>query len=411
MSASPPASPQRLTILGSTGTIGVNTLRVVAEHPGQFFIHALTAHSNSKLLAAQCRQFVPRFAVLGSALEAAQLQQQLRNEGLATEVLHGTEALVAMASSPDVDTVMAAIVGGAGLLPTLAAARTGKKVLLANKEALVMAGDIFTEAARCSGAAILPIDSEHNAIFQCLPMNEQGRFQPVAATGFERIVLTASGGPFRLLPAADFAAITPDQACAHPNWVMGRKISVDSATLVNKGLELIEASYLFDTPPNQIDVVVHPQSIVHSMVYYRDGSVLAQLGNPDMRTPIAYGLAWPARIKAGVTPLDLTRIGRLDFMEPDLQRFPGLALGRAAAESKGSAPNIFNAANEIAVAAFLARQISFQQIPAIIAETLSRLDCPGPRTLSDVLAIDASARELSSTLVDQLVAKAGELPA
>ena len=405
------SSVQRLTILGSTGTIGVNTLRVVAEHPQQFALYALTAHHNSKLLGEQCRRFTPRFAVLGNAKDAAALQGSLREDGVATEVLYGGDALASVASADDVDTVMAAIVGGAGLLPTLAAARSGKKVLLANKEALVMAGDIFMDAARKSGAAILPIDSEHNAIFQCLPMNAGARFDHDPAAGFERIVLTASGGPFRQLPVERFASITPEQACAHPNWVMGRKISVDSATLVNKGLELIEASYLFDTPPSRIDVVVHPQSIIHSLVYYRDGSVLAQLGNPDMRTPIAYGLAWPERIAAGVAPLDLARIGRLDFMEPDLSRFPGLALGRSAAEARGAAPNIFNAANEIAVAAFLARQIGFQQIPAIIAEALNVLDCPTPRSLSDVLATDAKARELSATLVDKLVAKAGELSA
>lgn len=399
--------PQRLTILGSTGTIGVNTLRVVAEHSDRYVIHALTAHRNTTLLAEQCRIFNPRYAVLAQGNEAESLQLTLRKAGSATEVLHGAEALAAVASAVEVDAVMAAIVGSAGLLPTLAAASAGKKVLLANKEALVMAGDIFLQAARASGAAILPIDSEHNAIFQCLPMNAQARFDNASEHGFDRIVLTASGGPFRDMPAAAFAAVTPEQACAHPNWVMGRKISVDSATLVNKGLELIEASYLFDTPPSRIDVVVHPQSIVHSLVYYRDGSVLAQLGNPDMRTPIAYGLAWPQRIASGVERLDLVKAGKLEFRQPDPERFPGLALGRAAAEARGPAPNIFNAANEMAVAAFLARQLGFQQIPAIIAQALNLLDCPAPRTLGDVLEIDARSRALTAGLI----VKAGGSPA
>ena len=397
---------QRLTILGSTGTIGVNTLRVVADHPNRYVIHALTAHRNLGLLAEQCRQFNPCYAVLAEGDDAESLQRMLRSTGVATEVLSGADALAAVASEDTVDTVMAAIVGSAGLLPTLAAASAGKKVLLANKEALVMAGDILQQAARQSGAAILPIDSEHNAIFQCLPMNAQARFDHANERGFDRIVLTASGGPFRDLPASGFDTITPEQACAHPNWVMGRKISVDSATLVNKGLELIEASYLFDTPPARIDVVVHPQSIVHSMVYYRDGSVLAQLGNPDMRTPIAYGLAWPERIAAGVAPLDLVKAGKLEFRQPDLARFPGLGLGRAAAEAKGAVPNIFNAANEMAVAAFLARQLGFSQIPAIIAEVMDLLDCSAPQTLGDVLEIDARSRALTAGLI----VKAGGSP-
>ncbi len=400
-----------LTILGSTGTIGVNTLRVLADHPGKFSVHALTANRNIGLLARQCLEFSPRYAVMMDAHSAAQLQTQLKNAGLATEVLYGPAALAAVASATEVDTVMAAIVGGAGLMPTLAAASAGKKVLLANKESLVMAGDLFMEAARHSGAAILPIDSEHNAIFQCLPMNGQARFEHSSATGFEKIVLTASGGPFRCLPAAQFAQVSPQQACAHPNWVMGRKISVDSATLVNKGLELIEASYLFGVPPAQIEVVIHPQSIIHSLVYYRDGSVLAQLGNPDMRTPIAYGLAWPERISAGVDLLDLVRTGRLEFQAPDTQRFPGLALGRAAAEAKGASPVVFNAANEVAVEAFLAGQLSFVQIPAIIAKTLESAVFPAPMTLSDVLQIDAESRALSAEFIVKAVGKsAGTQP-
>lgn len=392
-----------ITILGSTGSIGVNTLRVIAEHADRFEVYALTAHHNTALLAEQCLTFSPRYAVLGDAQQAALLQVQLRQSGLATEVLSGEQGLSEVAAADAVDTVMAAIVGGAGLVPTLAAVNAGKKVLLANKESLVMAGGLFMQAALQSGATLLPIDSEHNAIFQCLPVNAQGRFDHAASAGFEKIVLTASGGPFRTLPAAQFSSVTPDQACAHPNWRMGRKISVDSATLVNKGLELIEASYLFMTPPSRIDVVIHPQSIVHSLVHYRDGSVLAQLGNPDMRTPIAYGLAWPERITAGVALLDLVRIGHLDFHAPDLQRFPGLALGRAAAEARAAMPNVFNAANEVAVAAFLAGKLGFVQIPAIIAEALERAVFPDPATLADVLEIDAHSRALTS----ELIVKAG----
>jgi 1-deoxy-D-xylulose-5-phosphate reductoisomerase len=391
--------PQVLTILGSTGSIGVNTLRVVQEHPERFQIYALTAHHNLALLAEQCQRFNPRYAVVISSQAGVDLKQRLADLACSSEVLVGTEALAHVASANEVTTVMAAIVGGAGLLPTLAAARTGKKVLLANKEALVMAGDLFMQAAKASGARILPIDSEHNAIFQCLPVNAEARFSHEPNHGFAKIVLTASGGPFRSLPYERFAHITPAQACSHPNWQMGRKISVDSASLVNKSLELIEASYLFDTPPALIDIVIHPQSVIHSLVYYRDGSVLAQLGNPDMRTPIAYGLAWPQRIDAGVEMLDLTKLARLDFEEPDFVRFPGLALGRQVAEARGSAPIIFNAANEIAVAAFLDGQLSFTEIPAIIAEALQRQDYPNPQSLAEVLEIDERTRALSRTLL------------
>jgi 1-deoxy-D-xylulose-5-phosphate reductoisomerase len=393
--------PQQLTILGATGSVGVNTLRVVAENPERFGIFALTANRNHALLQQQCLAFNPRYAVLGDEAAAGDLQTRLRSMGCGTEVLCGVEALADVASAPEVDSVMAAIVGGAGLLPTLAAASTGKKVLLANKEALVMSGELFMQAAAQSGAKILPIDSEHNAIFQCLPVNSGARFEHQAGCGFAKIVLTASGGPFLNLPASAFAGITPEQAVAHPNWQMGRKISVDSATLVNKALELIEASYLLATPPGQIDILVHPQSIIHSMVYYRDGSVLAQMGNPDMRTPIAYGLAWPERIGAGVAPLDLARVGKLNFEEPDLQRFPGLSLGRAAAQARGAAPVIFNAANEIAVAAFLARQIGFMQIPAIIDATLQALACANPGSLQEVLAIDAQSRRMAEKLTNK----------
>jgi 1-deoxy-D-xylulose-5-phosphate reductoisomerase len=383
---------QRVTILGATGSIGVNTLRVIAAHRHAYEVFALTANRNTQLLLEQCVSFNPRFAVTADELQAAELRQQLRSTGCLTEVLCGVDGLVAVASAAEVDAVMAAIVGGAGLLPTLAAARAGKKVLLANKEALVMAGELFTRAAVSSGARILPIDSEHNAIFQCLPIDRDGRFDQNPGHGFSKIVLTASGGPFRDADLASLAQVTPDQACAHPNWKMGRKISVDSATMINKALELIEASYLFDTPANSIEILIHPQSIVHSMVYYRDGSVLAQLGNPDMRTPIAYGLAWPQRIDAGVLPLDLAALGRLDFTPADPLRFPGLTLGRQAAESRGAAPIVFNAANEIAVASFLAGQLGFPAIPVIIDQVLQRLDTSAPSTLDDVLDIDRRAR-------------------
>lgn len=388
----PDLHKQRVTILGATGSIGVNTLRVIAEHPAAYELFALTANRNTQLLFEQCCAFQPRFAVTADEQQAGLLRQQLREAGCNTEVLWGVPGLVEVASAPAVDTVMAAIVGGVGLVPTFAAAMAGKKVLLANKEALVMAGDLFMQAARDHGALILPIDSEHNAIFQCLPIDAEGRFDQDPELGFSRIVLTASGGPFLNAAVETLAYVTPDQACAHPNWKMGRKISVDSATMINKALELVEASYLFDTPASCIDILIHPQSIVHSMVYYRDGSVLAQLGNPDMRTPIAYGLAWPRRIEAGVPPLDLAALGRLDFCPADPQRFPGLALGRQVADSRGAAPIIFNAANEIAVEAFLAGELGFTAIPAIIDRVLQQLDIGAPGSLDDVLEIDHRAR-------------------
>jgi 1-deoxy-D-xylulose-5-phosphate reductoisomerase len=386
---------QTVTILGATGSIGVNTLRVIADHPQRFSVFALSAHTNKELLLTQCVAHKPGIAVTGDAESAAWLEAQLRKAGLPTEVQYGPDALASIASAPEVTTVMAAIVGGAGLVPTLAAARAGKKVLLANKESLVMAGELFMAAAARSGAKILPIDSEHNAIFQCLPIDPQARFTRRTDDGFAKIVLTASGGPFRDWNSEAMAAATPAQACKHPNWRMGQKVSVDSATLCNKALELIEASYLFATPASQIDIVIHPQSIVHSLVYYRDGSVLAQLGNPDMRTPIAYGLAWPDRIESGVDSLDLATIGRLEFREPDPVRFPGLRLGRQAAEARGAAPVLFNAANEIAVAAFLAGQVGFGQIPVIIERVMNRLAPPAPADLDAVLALDAESRALA----------------
>lgn len=383
---------QHVTILGATGSIGVSTLRVIAAHPDRYAVFALTANRNTALLLEQCLAFRPAFAVTADAAQAALLREQLAAAGCSTQVLSGVPGLVDVARAEPVDAVMAAIVGGAGLLPTLAAAQAGKKVLLANKEALVMAGDLFMQAARDNGARILPIDSEHNAIFQCLPVNAEARFDHAPAHGFSKIVLTASGGPFRDIALEAMAQVTPDQACAHPNWKMGRKISVDSATMINKALELIEASYLFETPAGRIDILIHPQSIVHSMVYYRDGSVLAQLGNPDMRTPIAHGLAWPERIDAGVAPLDLAQLGRLDFMPADPQRFPGLVLGRQAAASRGAAPIIFNAANEMAVAAFLDGQLGFTGIPVIIDRVLQRLETSAPDSLDEVLDIDRRAR-------------------
>jgi 1-deoxy-D-xylulose-5-phosphate reductoisomerase len=383
---------KRICILGATGSVGVNTLRVIRDNQHLYEVQALTANSNITLLLEQCRLFKPACVVTGSAHSAKQLSSMLAAAGLKVDVDYGPDALAAVASAAEVDTVMAAIVGGAGLLPTMAAAKAGKRVLLANKEALVMAGSLFMEAARTNGATVLPIDSEHNAIFQCLPVDAHGRFEHARSKGFRKIVLTASGGPFHSIGAMDLSQVTPDQACKHPNWRMGRKISVDSATLINKALELIEACYLFDTAPEKIDIVVHPQSIVHSLVYYSDGSVLAQLGNPDMRTPIAHGLAWPDRIESGVASLDLATLRRLDFIEPDHARFPGLGLGRKVAASKGAAPIIFNAANEIAVAAFLGGKLGFDQIPVIIDRVLQKLDCPSPHDLEDILAIDQMAR-------------------
>jgi 1-deoxy-D-xylulose-5-phosphate reductoisomerase len=387
--------PQTLTILGATGSIGVSTLRVLNEHPGRYRVHALTARCNDAVLLEQCREFTPRYAVMTDERAAERLRKALVAARSETEVLVGTDALAEVASAPEVDSVMAAIVGGAGLLPSLAAARSGKKVLLANKESLVMAGELFMRAARDSGAVVLPIDSEHNAIFQCLPIDAQGRFARKPGCGFSKLILTASGGPFRDRARAELEHVTPDQACAHPNWAMGRKISVDSATLVNKGLELIEACHLFEVPPSKVDVLIHPQSIVHSMVCYEDGSMLAQLGNPDMRTPIAYGLAWPERMASGVAPLDLTQAAKLEFRPPDLERFPGLRLGREAAEAGGAAPLVYNAANEIAVAAFLAGRVGFLRIPAIIANVLDQAALPVPTSLEDVLRCDAEARALA----------------
>jgi 1-deoxy-D-xylulose-5-phosphate reductoisomerase len=390
---------QSLTILGSTGSVGANTLDVVQRHPDRFRVLALTAHRQAGMLLEQCRRHQPRFAVLCDDEAARELAGELRAAGSATKVLCGPEALERVATLPDVDIVMAAIVGIAGLRPTFAAARAGKKVLLANKEALVTAGPVLMQAARSGGATLLPIDSEHNAIFQALPASFGHDLQ---ASGVRRILLTASGGPFRLSTAEDLVHVTPDEACAHPNWVMGRKISVDSATMMNKGLEVIEARWLFNARPDQIEVVIHPESVVHSLVEYVDGSVLAQLGNPDMRTPIAHALGFPERIAAGVDFLDLARVGALHFEVPDLTRFPCLELAYEALEAGGSGPAILNAANEFAVARFLAGEIGFTDIPRLLKAVLARSDVRALESLEDVLAADGEARACAEACLASL---------
>lgn len=389
---------QNITVLGSTGSIGVSTLDVIRRHPDRYRAFALCAHSQIDKLFEQCLEFKPKFAVLRDAALADQLNLRCREAGLDTEVRFGVQALVELSVLPEVDSVMAAIVGAAGLEPTLAAARAGKRLMLANKEVLVMAGELFMHAVKESGALLLPVDSEHNAIFQSLPA-DFGR--GLAACGVKKILLTASGGPFRNTPLAELSAITPDAACAHPNWVMGRKISVDSSTMMNKGLEVIEARWLFDAPAEMIQVVVHPQSVIHSAVQYADGSVLAQLGNPDMRTPIAYAMAYPDRVSAGVEPLDLFKIGRLDFFEPDLERFPCLQLAYDVLEAGGTAPAILNAANEVAVAAFLDGRLPFLGIPDLNRATLEALPVGPEGSLGDVLAADAEARRLAEQMVLQ----------
>jgi 1-deoxy-D-xylulose-5-phosphate reductoisomerase len=389
---------QRITILGATGSIGVSTLDVLARHPDRYSVYALSAHSRVAELAAQCVQFRPARAVVGSAAAAAELQALLRAQGVATEVDYGEEALCAIASAPDTDAVMAAIVGGAGLAPTLAAARAGKKVLLANKEALVMSGQLFMDAIEESGAVLLPIDSEHNAIFQCLPA---GYGRVPAAAGVTKILLTASGGPFLKRAVETLVNVTPDEACKHPKWVMGRKISVDSATMMNKGLEVIEAHWLFGAPAEQIEVVIHPQSVIHSMVSYSDGSVLAELGNPDMRTPIAQALAYPERIASGVAQLDLAQVGTLQFERPDFEQFPCLALAYHALRAGGTAPTLLNAANEIAVAAFLDTRIGFRDIDRVIAEVMDELPQVAAASIAAVMEQDALARAAASRIVNR----------
>ena len=383
---------QQITVLGATGSIGLSTLDVIARHPQRYQVFALSGFSRIAELLALCVRHAPRFAVVPQAAAAVGLQEGLRAAGLQTRVLVGEEGLCQVAADPEVDAVMAAIVGAAGLRPTLAAVEAGKKILLANKEALVMSGALFMQAVRKSGSVLLPIDSEHNAIFQCMP----GDFsRGLSQVGVRRILLTASGGPFRQTPLSELQHVSPEQACAHPNWSMGRKISVDSASMMNKGLELIEACWLFDAKPAQVEVVIHPQSVIHSLVDYVDGSVLAQLGNPDMRTPIANALAWPERIDSGVAPLDLFAIARLDFQAPDEQRFPCLRLARQAAEAGDSAPAMLNAANEVAVAAFLERRIRYPEIASIIAEVLSLEPVVAVDELDAVFAADAKARALA----------------
>ena len=383
---------QRLTVLGSTGSIGKSTLDVVARHPDKYQITALTANQQDDLLFEQCKKFHPRYAVLLDEAASERLKKNLQIAGIATEVLCGTAALEKVSVLPEVDAVMAAIVGAAGMPPTLAAANAGKKILLANKETLVLAGHLFMEAIHRSGSALLPIDSEHNAIFQALPRDYAGDMR---TSGVSKILLTASGGPFRNTPIEQLQNVTPEQACAHPNWSMGRKISVDSASMMNKGLEVIEAHWLFNASADDIQVVVHPQSVIHSMVQYVDGSVLAQMGNPDMRTPIAYALAYPERIAAGVAPLDLFQIAKLDFVPPDFVRFPCLGLAYQALRAGGTVPALLNAANEVAVAAFLDRKIAFLDIPRLIESVLGSVARREVNILQDVLDADAAAREVA----------------
>jgi len=388
-----------ITVLGSTGSIGFSTLDVVSRHPGDFRICALTANTDVDGLARQCIEWRPEFAVMADADSARQLQQKLRGQADGVEVLAGVEGLQRVAALEQADTVVAGIVGAAGLLPTLAAAHAGKRILLANKEALVMSGRLFMDAVRHHGATLLPVDSEHNAIFQCMPASLP---PDPASAGIERILLTASGGPFRTRPLQEFDDITPEQAVSHPNWDMGRKISVDSATMMNKGLEVIEAHWLFNLAHDAIEVVIHPQSIIHSMVVYADGSVLAQLGNPDMRTPIAHALAWPRRIHAGVEPLDLFEVAQLQFERPDLQRFPCLRLCYQAMQAGGSATITLNAANEIAVEAFLQRRLGFTAIAHLIEHVLEQSVNTEAGSLEEILAADAGARLLAHEYIARM---------
>ena len=386
-----------VAILGSTGSIGRSTLDVVARHPDRFRVASLGAWRSWETIVEQAQRFRPDAVILAEPAAAEKAREALRASGLATRVEAGVDALAAAVAEPGVDTVMAAIVGAAGLMPTLAAVRAGKRVLLANKEALVMTGRLLMDEVRAAGAALIPIDSEHNAIFQCMP----AAYLPgEAARGVTNVILTASGGPFRTTDAALLPHVSPQQACAHPKWSMGRKISVDSATLMNKGLEVIEATWLFALPESRVDVVVHPQSVVHSLVQYADGSVLAQMGAPDMRTPIAQALAWPDRIASGVQSLDLTAVARLDFEAPDHGRFPSLGLARAAARTGGTAPALLNAANEVAVQAFLDGRLNFTGIAAVIDEVLQRLESCAVTALGDVLDADAAARRLAAAVIE-----------
>ena len=387
-----------ICILGATGSIGVSTLDVVARHPERYRVVALTANRQVERLAEQCARHRPDYAVMADPEAATRLADILRETAPDTRVLAGVEGLCEVVALDTVDAVMAAIVGAAGLAPTIAAARAGKRILLANKEALVMSGKLFMAEIRASGAELLPIDSEHNAIFQCMPTDFR---RGLEAVGVEQILLTASGGPFRDMPVECMQGVTPEEACAHPNWSMGRKISVDSATMMNKGLEVIEAAWLFNTSHERIEVVLHPQSIIHSLVRYIDGSVLAQMGRPDMRTPIAYALAWPERIAAGVEPLDLFAVARLDFEKPDLARFPCLRLAFEAAKVGGSASTVLNAANEVAVDYFLNGHIAFTSIAPVIEEVLGRVPVSELATLEQVMETDTRARDEARHVIDR----------
>ena len=386
---------RRIAVLGATGSIGESTLDVIARHPDRYQAAVLSANKSVEDMATLCRSHRPQYAVMGDEAAADALKAALENVPEVT-VAAGAAVLDELVSAPDIDTVVAGIVGFAGLRPTLSAARSGKTILLANKEALVSAGGLFMEAVKQGSATLLPVDSEHNAMHQCLPIDPSGRPE---MSNVEKIVLTASGGPFRGRSRQSLDKVTPEEACAHPNWSMGQKISVDSATLANKGLELAEACWLFHRTPDEIDIVVHPQSIVHSMVYYRDGSVLAQLANPDMRVPIAYGLAFPDRMTSGAEALDLTRQPALEFSKPDVDRFPCVSLGRAALEAGGTAPAVLNAANEIAVAAFLSNRLGFQQIPAIIEAVLSKTPCEPAVSLDIIQGADSAARIAAKELI------------
>lgn len=395
---------KQLTILGSTGSIGTSTLSVVRHNPEQFSVTALVAGKNVARMAEQCLEFQPKWAVMDDEASAKQLREILREQGCATQVLAGQKAACDMAALDEVDQVTAAIVGAAGLLPTLAAIAAGKQVLLANKESLVTCGRLFMDAVQRSGAQLLPIDSEHNAIFQSLPETIQQNlgYAGLEDNGVSSIILTGSGGPFRETPIGELAAMSPDQACSHPNWSMGRKISVDSATMMNKGLEYIEARWLFNAHAKQMEVLIHPQSVIHSMVRYRDGSVLAQLGAPDMRTPIAHAMAFPQRVVSGVEPLDFCKIGTFTFMEPDYHRYPCLKLAIEAFEQGQAATTVLNAANEIMVDAFLHHRLRFTDIAALNRAVLEQVDLTEPQSVDEVQAVDATAREVARNLVTRV---------
>ncbi len=393
-----------VAVLGATGTIGVNTLDVVRRHPNLYQIIVLTAHSQFERMAKQCEEFNPAYAVMVDEQSADKLETILKTKGLNTKVLHGSQALQDVVQLAEVDVVMAAIVGAAGLQSTLAAAKAGKKILLANKESLVMSGKLFMDQVRDYNAELLPIDSEHNAIFQCMPTDYARGLDKI---GVSKILLTGSGGPFRELPMSEFAKVTPEQAVAHPNWSMGKKISVDSATMMNKGLELIEACWLFDTNINKINIVLHPQSIVHSMVEYVDGSILAQLGQPDMRTPIAHALAWPNRIESGVSMLDLVAMPNLEFVEPDMQRYPCLRLAREAMQTGGTATTILNAANEVAVQAFLDKKLNFTDISKTVEYVLEQIASRPADSIETVVDEDERARIVADEFIEINTMKAG----